>query len=465
MKSFKTLAGCSLALFWMVFGASAQGIYKEYHVNYSVASPNFNDCLKTPDECNDAGEPIGYKASFMPKTDDVTPFPNRLKFEIEFNEYSGKLPNFFWFILSAGEMPDKAGAYAEIVVDASKDRAVISVYAYNGGHEPSWKSGAAPANGQTFAPDRIISDQTPGWAPTLDIQENGAGTYRKFILEMDTTPILEHVPAYGDPIDPKKNWKGSAYGPGFGLWLHPAIVDTTQYDNDGFLFDWNIHNTGQLEKNNGKVAGVCEFDCEGNELVKGKEPAVCPTPTPETTPTATPTATLTPTPTPTATATPTPSVVPTDPVTPFGCTEEDNTEILVTIDSVSAEVAKIAKKSARAFQKLGGSKRAVKRTQKLVGQIVGLGIEAWTQGWSIPTVTTQCLTFSSADCTVEDFQPFRDRYNEAIGEMQGLTRIVLRNLKKLNKRRAGKLSRALTKNVQLGLDSSMQLAVTSVTCS
>lgn len=172
-----------------------------------------------------------------------TPSTNRFEFTLDFSD---QLANGYWLAVSPGPNPKgHAGELALIYFDASNlANPIVTIYNYNGVNGDNSFRDGSPLSG-VQAPDRIASTlNTPAIASLISATNVGSG--RRFVLDMDATGVNGHVPAYPGPGGVSE-WTGVAFGPGFGVWLHPVRGLTTQYGEHGFLTDWRWRAQGWLD--------------------------------------------------------------------------------------------------------------------------------------------------------------------------------------------------------------------------
>lgn len=142
-------------------------------------------------------------------------FSETLSFESTLTPNSaGDLAQGFWLVLSDGPNPrDGVSEYAIFYADAfSSD---ISVYAYDGEN-----------NDLSYLSEPFIAS----FADVLEVVESGDGSRTFSFTELD----ISGVNSFSDSDD----WDGAAFGDEIGLWFHPALLEGTEYSEDGQLINF-----------------------------------------------------------------------------------------------------------------------------------------------------------------------------------------------------------------------------------
>lgn len=155
----------------------------------------------------------------------------------------------YWLAVSPGQDPKgHAGELAIFYFDMGGGTPKLTVYAYNGQNgNTSYKDGSPQAGNQP--PDKILSSLvTTNWINALTVVNEANGT-RTFTLDIDASAIQSHIPMYPGPGGPGE-WTGAAFGQKLGLWFHPVVGITTQYDSSGWLSDFRFAKQGWFDGNN-----------------------------------------------------------------------------------------------------------------------------------------------------------------------------------------------------------------------
>lgn len=156
----------------------------------------------------------------------------------------------FWLVVSPGANPKgHAGELSIFYFDASKSTGpVLTTYTYNGVNgSNSYKNG----NGLGSAPDTIASSiASQSWINNMTKQDMG-GT-RRLSFDIDAAVIQNHTPKYPGPGG-AGDWTGAAFGNEIGVWFHPVSGLSTQYNQKGYLTNFNYCSQGWFDANNQKT--------------------------------------------------------------------------------------------------------------------------------------------------------------------------------------------------------------------
>ncbi len=164
----------------------------------------------------------------------------------------GELPEGFSLTVNDGPVPDHITGYlAAVYFDATDpNNPIVSAYAYNGddsatSHKYGTSDWVYDANTDTWspptdAPDPIASSLDPGTASFLNsasVDTSGVLADVVFSMSLDAGAINSHVPAYPNN---GPGWLGLAYSTSIGAWQHGFKSFNAQYDQDGYLTQWEF---------------------------------------------------------------------------------------------------------------------------------------------------------------------------------------------------------------------------------
>lgn len=154
------------------------------------------------------------------------------------------IPESFWMVINHGPMPWNPGRASMFYVDASAPGApVLSAYAYNATHElfdRSWLDGSNAAG--TQPPDTICTSLNTtscgNWVNSASVEDLPSGD-RRFVFDVDASPILNHIPLYGIGADgwhrPAPGTEPRIFDENIGVWLHIGLGRTYTYNQEGFI--------------------------------------------------------------------------------------------------------------------------------------------------------------------------------------------------------------------------------------
>jgi len=163
---------------------------------------------------------------------------NRLVWEATF---FNQITDGFTLALNNGPNPKgHAGELGLLYFDATDVENIrVSSYAYNGMNALTSYRDGSPLTG-TQQPDVIFGASPSGGTPSpvLLASVTDANGGRTFRLELDTTVINTHSPAYPGGQGPEE-WYGMRYDNLLGVWFHPLTSLATEYTEEGTLSFWS----------------------------------------------------------------------------------------------------------------------------------------------------------------------------------------------------------------------------------
>ncbi len=182
---------------------------------------------------------------YNPEAGEITRFytrfdtnTNALTLEVNFAHapnHPNVMPDGFTFVVSDGDNPIReSGQFASMYFDATNANPIMSAYGYNGSTAlHPWEDGSKDPGIQT--PDRIESSlNNANWLSDIFVTDEANGT-RTMGFTMDATSIIDHLPLYPG----SEPWQGAQFAEKVGIWFHPWSNLATDYDQDGWLTQWD----------------------------------------------------------------------------------------------------------------------------------------------------------------------------------------------------------------------------------
>jgi len=188
------------------------------------------------------------------------PSTRRLTWEVTF---ANQVTEGMTFVINNGPMPDQISAvWAMLYLDGNNPaNPILTVYSYNGRPDrSSWYDGDPQTPGNQGGDLVASSLLDSSWIHGLSITD--AGGKRTFRMDIDATPIINHVPMW--PNVDGIPWEGIGFDGGIGMWLGAYIDLFTSY-SAGRLTQWQYaspqgyFDTGHLK---------AEFECEPAEIIR-----------------------------------------------------------------------------------------------------------------------------------------------------------------------------------------------------
>lgn len=209
------------------------------------------------------GEPYVWYVDTAGKWKAISTTYNALTHRLTFTTtFDDQITEGITIVMSNGPAPDQLNAvWAMFYFDAnSLANPILTVYTYNGrADRTSWIDGDPYTSGNQGGDLIVSSLLDTSWINALTVTD--VGSDRVFYLDIDATPILNHVPQW--PNQDGEPWLGAGFDGGIGLWLGSYKFLTTAYAN-GRLTQWQYPPDGYLDTGH----MLTEVECAPSEIIR-----------------------------------------------------------------------------------------------------------------------------------------------------------------------------------------------------